>query len=106
MLHHIELGNTVFVRKRKLKSLIAKDKITLGGNKQLKILRNTAMQIRQKNENRKPCVFCFGKRSYQSGLQTLRTLHEKQISKLEKMDLLILQFLLKIFCFDFLIKGF
>jgi len=37
MLHHLELGNTIFSRRRKLKSLIAKDEITLGGNKQLKI---------------------------------------------------------------------
>ena len=37
MIHHNDLGNTIFLRKRKLKSLIAKGEITLGGNKQLKI---------------------------------------------------------------------
>ena len=37
MLHHIEFGNTVFARKRKLKLLIEQGKIILGGNKQLKI---------------------------------------------------------------------
>lgn len=37
MIHHIQIDSTIFSRKRKLKSLITKGKITLGGNKQLKI---------------------------------------------------------------------
>ena len=37
MMHHIELGNTILSRRRKLKLLIEQGKITLGGNKHLKI---------------------------------------------------------------------
>ncbi len=37
MMPHIELGNTIHSRRQKLKSLIEQGKITLGGNKQLKI---------------------------------------------------------------------
>lgn len=38
MMHHIELGNTILSRRRKLKLLIEQGKITLGGNKQLKFM--------------------------------------------------------------------
>jgi len=37
MMPHVELGNTILSRRRKLKLLIEQGKITLGGNKQLKI---------------------------------------------------------------------
>lgn len=37
MIHHIQLGNTMFSRKRRLKSLIKLREIILAGNKQLKI---------------------------------------------------------------------
>jgi len=54
MFHHIELGKTIFSRKRKLKSLIENGKIVLGGNKQLKIYGTLSCKSgkRMKTENR------------------------------------------------------
>ena len=54
MFHHIELGKTIFSRKRKLKSLIEKGQIVLGGNKQLKIYGTLSCKSgkRMKTENR------------------------------------------------------
>ncbi len=75
MIHHIESGNTIFQRMRKLKSLIAKGKITLGGNKQLKIygtlqcksgkrmkIENRVFFVSEKealNQGYRPCGHCL-----------------------------------------------
>ena len=80
MIHHIELGNTIFSRKRKLKSLIEKGEITLGGNKQIKIygtlqcksgkrmkIENRVFFVSEKealNEGYRPCGHCL-KSKYQ-----------------------------------------
>ncbi len=54
MVHHIELSNMIFSRSRKLKSLIEQGKVTLGGNKQLKIYGTLQCKSgkRMKKENR------------------------------------------------------
>ncbi|MEP7141948.1 MAG: Ada metal-binding domain-containing protein [Ferruginibacter sp.] len=54
MFHHIELGKPVFSRKRKLKALIEKGEIILGGNRQLKIYGTLSCKSgkRMKIENR------------------------------------------------------
>ena len=81
MMHHIELGNTILSRRQKLKSLIKQGKITLGGNKQLKIYGTLQCKSgkRMKIQNRvffvskkeaihwgyRPCGHCM-KREYQN----------------------------------------
>ncbi len=81
MMHHIELGNTILSRRRKLKLLIEQGKITLGGNKQLKIygtlqcksgkrmkMQNRVFFVSEKETTRRgyrPCGHCM-KREYQN----------------------------------------
>ena len=80
MIHHIKLDSTIFSRKQKLKSLIGKGEIILGGNKQLKIygtlqcksgkrmkIENRVFFISEKeaiNECYRPCGHCL-KSKYQ-----------------------------------------
>ena len=54
MIHHVDMGKTIFARKRKLNALIKKAEIVLGGNKQLKIYGTLSCKsgIRMKTENR------------------------------------------------------
>ncbi len=54
MFHHIALGETIFERKQKLKSLIENGEIALGGNRQLKIYGTLSCRSgkRMKIENR------------------------------------------------------
>ncbi len=75
MMHHIELGNTILSRRRKLKLLIEQGKITLGGNKQLKIygtlqcksgkrmkMQNRVFFVSEKEATRRgyrPCGHCM-----------------------------------------------
>jgi methylphosphotriester-DNA--protein-cysteine methyltransferase len=80
MIHHIELGKTIFAGKRKLKLLIRNGEIVLGGNRQLKIYGTLSCKSgkRMKKENRvffisekealdngyRPCGHCM-KKEYQ-----------------------------------------
>ncbi len=81
MMPHVELGNTILSRRQKLKSLIEQAKITLGGNKQLKIYGTLQCKSgkRMKMQNRvffvsekeathrgyRPCGHCM-QREYQN----------------------------------------
>jgi len=81
MMPQVELGNTILSRRQKLKSLIEQGKITLGGNKQLKIYGTLQCKSgkRMKMQNRmffvskkeaihwgyRPCGHCM-KREYQN----------------------------------------
>ena len=81
MMPHVELGNTILSRSRKLKLLIEQGKITLGGNKQLKIygtlqcksgkrmkMQNRVFFVSEKEATRRgyrPCGHCM-KSEYQN----------------------------------------
>ncbi len=54
MVHHLELGPTIFSRKRKLVTLIRKDQAVFAGNKKLKIYGKLSCKSgkRMKPENR------------------------------------------------------
>jgi hypothetical protein len=83
MFYHIESGKTIFARSRKPRSLIGNGEIVFWRKQAIENLRNTILQVRQTNKNSKPCFLWFRKGSNRPGLQALRALYEKEISKME-----------------------